>query len=451
MYPALYAAAVLVLIAQSACAPKTVPAPVVTVPKYPDLIAPRVPAAFANTAAARSQDRGWRFLQAGDLKGAEREFSAALAAAPAFYPAEVSLGYVEIVRKDPRAALPHFDRALLRHPNDTDAQVGRGQAFLALGRNADALAAFEAAVALDPTLTDIARRVDVLKFRTQQEDLGRAREAARAGRADEAIREYARAIAGSPDTPFLYRELADVERQQGDAEAALEHFRKAAALDPFDARALTQIGEILEGRADFDGAIKAYGDALAIDPTAAMEARIEAVRARAYLARLPDEYRAIAVLPQITRGDLAALIGVRLSPLLQTGRRDAVVVTDARNHWAATWIIEVARARVVEPFANHAFQPRAVVRRIDLAQAVSRLLARIPRVPDQPRLWQSARLKFADLSSGHLSYVAASQAVSSGVMTADDNNFQPSKPVSGGEATDTIARLEALAGVKAPR
>lgn len=451
MCSGLCAGAVLVLVGLSACAPKIVPAPIVTVAKYPELIAPRIPAAFANTPAARSQDRGWRFLQAGDLKGAEREFSAAVAAAPAFYPAEVSLGYVEIVRKDPKAALPHFDRALLLHPGDVDAQVGRGQAFLALGRNADALAAFEAAVALDPTLTDIARRVDVLKFRTQQEDLGRAREAARAGRADEAIREYTRAIASSPDTSFLYRELADVERQKGDADAALEHFRKTVALDPFDAKALTQIGEILEGRADFDGAVKAYSDALAIDPNQAMEARIEAVRARAHLARLPGEYRAIAMLPQITRGDLAALIGVRLSPLLQTGRPNAVVVTDARNHWAATWIIEVARARVMDPFANHAFQPRASVRRVDLAQAVSRLLARIPRVPNQPRSWQSARVRFADLSSGHLAYLAASQAVASGVMTAGDGNFQPSKPVSGGEAIDTIARLEALAGVKAAR
>ena len=314
-------------------------------------------------------------------------------------PAEVSLGYVEIARKDPKAGLPHFDRVLLRHPNDVDAQVGRGQAFLALGHNTEARAAFEAAVALDPSLTDIARRVDVLKFLSQQEDLRRAREAARAGRSDKAIREYTRAIASSPDTPFLYRELADVEWQKGDADAALEHFRKAAALDPFDARALSRIGEILESRADFDGAIKAYSDALAIDPNATMEARIEAVRARVHLARLPDEYRTIATLPKITRGDLAALIGVRLSPLLQGSGRDAVVVTDAHNHWAARWIIEVTRAGMVEAFANHTFQPGAVVRRIDLAQAVSRLLARIPRVPNQPRSWQSARLKFPDLSA----------------------------------------------------
>ena len=70
--------------------------------------------AFAGHAAAEHHDRGWAFLQAGDLKSAEREFAAALKAAPAFYPAEAALGYVELARKDPKAALPHFDRALER-------------------------------------------------------------------------------------------------------------------------------------------------------------------------------------------------------------------------------------------------------------------------------------------------------------------------------------------------
>ena len=37
----------------------------------------------------------------------------------------------------------------------------------------------------------------------------------------------------------------------------------------------------------------------------------------------------------------------------------------------------VAHAGVMEPFANHAFQPRPLVRRVDLAQVVSRLLAQV--------------------------------------------------------------------------
>ncbi len=428
--------------------PKPSPAPVASAPRFPEFIVPVVPAGLAGSAAAGNQDRGWRFLQAGELKDAEREFGAALKAVPAFYPAEAGLGWMELARKDSKAAVQHFDRALERQPRDVSALVGRGQALLALNRDADALAAFEAALAVDPSLGDLGSRIEVLRFRGQQEDLNRARQAARAGRSDEAVSLYTRAIASSPESAFLYRELAAVEHQQGADDRALEHFRKATALEPADAKSLVQIGDILDARGDFEGAAKAFADALASEPTDEVEAKLDKARARIEVSRLPEEYRAIEGTPQLTRADLAALVGVRLATLLQSSRRrDAVLVTDIRNSWAATWILTVTRAGVMEPFANHAFQPRAVVRRIDLAQVVSRLLTKVAEAnPGLANTWQSARVKFSDLAAGHLAYPAASAAVASGVMAVGANNtFQPSRPVTGQEATDAIGRIEAMA------
>jgi tetratricopeptide (TPR) repeat protein len=252
----------------------------------------------------------------------------------------------------------------------------------------------------------------------------------------------------------LYREIAAVERQRGATDAALEHFRRAEALDPGDAKSLEQMGEIFESRDDLEAAEKAYGDALAIEPNAEAERRLEAVRERMELARLPAEYRAIEEATQITRGDLAALIGVRLAPLLQAkSRPDAVLLTDVRAHWASTWIMAVTRAGIMEPFANHAFQPRTIVRRIDLAQAVARLLSRVTATSGvKANAWDTARVKFPDLSPGHLAYPAASAAVTSGALkTAPDGSFQPSRPVTGAEAVEAIDRLAALAGVPAAK
>jgi tetratricopeptide (TPR) repeat protein len=439
----------------SACAPKVVPAPVVTAPKFPDFVQPSVPDALAGSRAAENQRRGWAFLQAGDFRLAEREFAAALKAVPAFYPAETSLGYIELARKDAKAALPHFDKALEigQQPRDLSTVLGRGQALLALDRESEAVTAFEAALAIDPALTDIRRRVEVLKFRSVERNLEQARQAARAGHLDEAIRAYTTAIASSPDSAFLYRELAGVERQKAtpaDVDSALEHFRKATALEPTDARSLAQIGEILDAREDLEGAAKAYAESLALEANADLQKRLDAVRARLELAGLPAEFRAIDQAPQISRADLAALIGIRLRTLLPAARSNAVVITDVRGNWAATWIMAVARAGVMEPFANHAFQPRTVVRRTDLAQAVARLLPRAAaQRPDKLKAWDAARLKFSDLASSHLAYPAASAAVASGVLAvAGENAFQPSRPVTGAEATDAIAKLEALAGLR---
>lgn len=438
----------------AACAPKTIPpAPATTAPNFPDFIQPSIPAVYASSPVAASQSRAWTLLQAGDLKSAEREFSLALRVVPAFGPAEDGLGYVGLAGKDAKSALPHFDRALAREPADVSALVGRGQALIALDRPNEALASFRSALAIDGSLSDIRQRVEVMTFRGLEADIATARAAARSGRADEAIQAYTTAIRSSPESPFLYRELAAVERQKGDTAAALDHYRKAASLDPTDARTLAQIGELLDASGDLAAADTAYSDSLQIEANPDVEARLDDLRMRTALAKLPAEYRAIDQAVQVTRADLAALIGIRLAPLLTGERsRDAALITDVRSSWAAAWIMAVARAGVMEPFANHQFQPRAVVRRSDLAQAAARLLSRISAQPGQRAAWEGARLKFSDLAASHLAYPAASAAVAAGVMkTAPGDAFQPSRPVTGAEAVESVDKLASIAGVQPSR
>jgi hypothetical protein len=125
------------------------------------------------------------------------------------------------------------------------------------------------------------------------------------------------------------------------------------------------------------------------------------------------------------------------------------VVTDARGNWAEQWIMSTVRAGVIEPFANHTFQPRAIIRRVDLAQAAGRLLARVA-TPAQLRAWQTQRAKFTDVSPSHLAYPAASLAVSSGVMqTTPEGGFEPSRVVSGADAIAAIERLRQMANLPA--
>jgi tetratricopeptide (TPR) repeat protein len=432
-----------------ACAPRIVTAPIITAPKFPEFLQPPVPEALARDLAAPGFDRGWRFLQADDLRDADRELAAALRLSPAFYPAEAAAGYLDLARKDPKSALAHFDRALGANAVYPSALIGRGEALLALNRETDAIAAFDAASGADPSLGDIRRRVEVLRFRGAERDLATARDLARSNKLEEAARAYRGAIASSPDSAFLYRELGAVQRQVGDGGAALASFRQAVALDSGDAGSFGQIGELLEAAGDREGALAAYGQSLAIEPNGAVDGRRAALLAGDALARLPEAYRAIDTAPQVTRADLAALIGVRLGAELQAMRpRDPGVVTDVRDNWAEPWIMAVTRAGVMEAFANHTFQPRTLVRRTDLAQAVSRLLDDVAPVAPLAA-WQNARTEFSDLVSTHLAYPAASVAIASGVMTAAaDGGFQPSRAVTGAEAVQAIDRLQQMAAAR---
>jgi tetratricopeptide (TPR) repeat protein len=431
----------------AACATRLAPPPVVTAPAHPDYLYPEVPGSFTRPEPAQRLERGWAFLQAGDPTGAEREFAAALKADPRFYPADAGMAYARLAAGDPARAETGFGRVLANDPTYVPALVGRGDSLLALGRADQAVTAYEAALAARPDLVDVRRRLETVSFRSQQAALTSAREAAAAGRDTEATEAYEQAIASSPDSAFLYRELAAVERRQGQRTRALEHLRRATALDPGDRQAWLSIGELLAEARDFAGAVSVYERAAALDPGDDVNERLEAARRGLALSRLPREYAEIAEEPILTRGQLAALIGVHLADLVEANqRRPGVVLTDARGHWAAPWVLGVVRAGLMDAFPNHTFGPRAPVRRLEVARAVRRVLDLVaPRRPALARQWNEARPAIADVPFSHLGYPATAVAVASGVMRLRDGGFGPTEPVSGAEALAIIERLEELA------
>ena len=428
----------------SACGPKTPPA-VAGSPKHPDFIFPATPPGTAAAQVARI-DRGWQYLQFDDFRNAEREFAAALKQQPSFHPAETAMGYLSVARSNEKDALTRFERALQADDAYVPALIGRGRMLLEFDRDADALASFEAAVAKDPSLTDVKSRIDVLKFRSTQDLLGRAKSAADARRYDEAAGLYRQAIAGSPDSSFLYRDLAGVEQRAGQSANAVEHFRKAIELDANDAHSHAAIASILDGQGDVMGAIAEYERARAIDPNEVPETVMARLRAAAALAKMPAEYRAIPEQKIATRADVAALIGVRLDALLARAQPRQVIITDIRGNWAQLWIAPVVRSGVMDTQANYEFQPSLHVRRGELATTLSRLLSLVAAAkPDLAKRWQASKITINDVPPSHLSYPAVSTVVAAGVMPLSSGNFDLLRAVSGSELMDIISRLEALA------
>lgn len=438
-----------VLATAAACAPKApdLPAPGGAA-RYPDFIFPEPPGELGSAATLERHNAGWLWLQAGDLRAAERNFNATLKMAPEFYPAEAGLGYVNLAKKDHESAASHFERAVRANPRYVPALVGRGEAQLALGERDRALESFEAAVAADPDLTELRSRVEVLRFRGLQDDVAAARTAAEAGRLDEARQAYRRALMASPQSPFLLRELAAIEQRAGDLPSALQHAQQAAELEPTDARNLTVLAQLYEQQGDLPAAVRTYEAAAALEPNAEIDARIEALREKLALAAMPLEFRQIEASPTVSRAQLAALFGVHLEDLIKRSlSHDAVVITDARANWAEPWIMEVTRVGVMEVYANHTFQPGAIIRRTDLARAAGRVLSLI--AAEKPALaasWRNARRSFPDVSAGHLAYPAASLAVEAGVMRPlEDGSFQLARAVTGAEAVAAVKKLEELA------
>lgn len=441
------AAAFAFVLAAAACAPRmAAPPPAMPAsPAYPDFMYPAVPAPLAGSEAALRIDRGWRYLQNENAAQAQEEFEAALQRDPMFFPAHAGRGYVALARGRHERAIESFDRALTSEPRYAPALVGRGQALLGLEREVDALEAFEAALSADPSLTQLGNRVEVLRFRRVQSAIEAARAAAAAGNVADARRHYETALSASPDSAFLHRELASVERGAGNGPAALERYRRATALDPQDAASFEAIGELLEAQGEDKEALTAYQRAAAIDPRPELTDRLIALGERLRDADLPAPIRAIAETPQMTRAQLAALIAVRFEEVLRRAPARQLVMTDTRGHWAQAWIQTVAAAGVMDLFENYAFQPETGVRRVDLAEAVRRLT--VLAEPGRPELSLPASRvpTIADVSAGHLNHGDVTFAVATGVMPLlEGGRFDVSRPVSGAEALEVLGRLQAI-------
>lgn len=426
-------------------APAAPPAPLPST--FPHLDVP--PDVTAPPAVRQRYEEALQRLQAGDLRGASRGFSDVLKSSPAFYPAETGLGYVALADRQYKQAATRFASALKTGSRYLPALQGLVDAQTAAADDAGAIAAIEQLLAVDPAREEMRSRLDLLRMRAVQSQLEAASKARAAGRLEEAQQLLERAVETSPSSAVLMRELARVELARGVLDAAETHARKAAELDNGDADALSVLGETLEAEGHTREAADAFAKAIRIDPRPAWRDKRDALNARADLEALPAEYRAIPSAATVTRGQVAAMIGIELKPVIDAApKRASDVITDLRGHWAAPWVLPVAQAGVMSVLPNHTFQPNAAVRRADLAQIVSQTLNLLaPRRPADVAAWRAARPRLADVATGYVSYRAIATATAAGAMNVDaDGRFWPARPASGEDLVAAVARLRQLAG-----
>jgi tetratricopeptide (TPR) repeat protein len=425
-----------------ACAPRRVP-PASGALTYPEYVFPSDRG--ESPAVAERVDRAWRLLQVNDLKAATAEVRGLLEQAPGSVAGRTAQGYVALASRLSDVALRAFDASIGARPSFAPALAGRGYTLLAQQKEADALAAFDAALKADPSLADVRRRADTVRLRLVDGAVADARAARAAKRFDEARAHYTRALQASPESAFLYRDRAAVAREQHDDAAAVADLRRAAALEPSDADgvaalagALASIGQLREAEIE-------YRRALALDPSETVRAELARVSARLRDSQLPGELRDIESRRQLSRGDLAALLGVRFEALLRGAPTVQLVITDLRDDWSRSWITSVAGAGVMEPYPNHTFQPAAPALRADLAAASWRLLAMAAATRPAVRSLLQEHPQIADVSQRHPLYPAASSAVAAGVLPLlDGGRFDAARALTGPEAAAAVGRLRSL-------
>lgn len=171
----------------------------------------------APAAAARSAE-GDRLLEAGDLDGAVREYSAALAADDRLRPALLGRAQAYEWLGRPRDAVRDLDRLLRHEPDDVDARAMRGRLHIELGRHAAAEADLARAVSLRG---DDAELLTWYGYALLTLD-----------RNDRALEVLQRAHTIDPQSDAALDMLAWVELELGHLQDALRHADAAVRIEP---------------------------------------------------------------------------------------------------------------------------------------------------------------------------------------------------------------------------
>ncbi|HXZ84390.1 MAG TPA: tetratricopeptide repeat protein [Myxococcota bacterium] len=211
-------------------------------------LAVRWPLAETNGSALTHFSAGAALLEAGKLAEAQAELERAVAAQPAFAPAQSRLADVLRKRGEPAAALAAYERALRLDPSYADAHAGEGIALDALGRREEALAEYRRALALDPNHPDANNNLANALFDQ--------------GQASEALARYRTALAARPDDADFAVNYAAALARTGDLAGALGVLDPVVAREPRHAAArlnraaiLEALGRTAEARADFAAVI----------------------------------------------------------------------------------------------------------------------------------------------------------------------------------------------------
>jgi len=202
-------------------------------------------------------DLGLALKEAGKWVEAEQALRAALALKPDFERARYALGLVLRMRGENGSATVQMQQVRALHDQRTaDAQSRKfvldGVAALQAGHADDARAAFEKAVALNPSNAEAHMRLGILHARLKENDA--------------ALEELSTAVAANGDLPEAHYNLARLLALLGRANEALNELQECLAIDPGQIDARMLVGNLYAERGDVGHAAGAYEEVLRRKP-----------------------------------------------------------------------------------------------------------------------------------------------------------------------------------------
>ena len=375
------------------------------------------------------------------LANSEREAAVEAAAGmleadPAFHPAQVLIGQVELGEGEPAKVVARLLPVSDERPQYVAAQLLLGRAAELTGDVPLAYAAFREVAARNPRAF---QRIGELHPRAVEIVANRLGEAVRQQQLDEADKQLALLRAWAPSEVRTLEGARALAVAREDRRSELAAVKQLAALRPGE-RAL------VERRAELELAVGDPSAGLQIIQTLAQQnpgdpvlaEKLAAAKFRWRVSLLPRDVQEVAAKGELDKSDLAVLL-YWMVPNVRYGRSDTGrIATDILDHPQQEEIVRVVNLGLLDVDQTlHRFSPAAPARRITALRSLVLVLARFGKGVSC----------LGAAGKGWPPQSAVCQAAASCNLIPSEDECRPTAAVAGGEAVELIRRtLEHLGG-----
>jgi hypothetical protein len=196
------------------------------------------------------------------------------------------------------------------------------------------------------------------------------------------------------------------------------------------------------GLKNFDAAVNYYKKALEVQPGELQASELlRQAQADKVRTLLPQDYAAIATSPQVTRGDVAAMLMVELmlESRLPAPTRISII-SDITTHWAKSYIIKVVQYGIMTLPPDRDFRPNEPIQKGEFAAVLDALFQKL----NHPLL-DGSSVQFTDVSADNDYSNAVLRVCGAGLMSASTgSNFGILDPLSGAEATQIFEKIKTM-------
>jgi len=376
----------------------------------------------------------WTSLRDGNDRKAEKLLSRIGIENPLYY---TGLGYVAYLRQDLAGAERYFDAAVLDHPTLPMGHLGLAQVYQDTGRDEMAFNEYREVLKSNPQHPWALPRYENIRKVKTEEALYDARTLSAGGDVAGEKNAYLRALYYSPSLTEAHISLARIYSSEGQHPDALVHLKAALESDPDDPDILLLYGETLEHTGEDAPSLEMYRRALEIKPDfPAAQQKIESLKNRLGIFELPSQYDGIPNSDNITKEQMAALIGVLFKESLAAPPGKPPIIIDISTSWAARFILKSASLGILDVYPNHTFQPEKTLNRAETAEILFRLIDRLNRAGHRfIQQLPPERIQIVDVPLNHFYYRPIIMMISYDIMSLSPGRmFNPDHAVSGREA-----------------